>query len=794
MKHINLLVILAILVFWVVDTQNADAQPLNLNGFKEWIQRQRPPEPTFKPKLPKYPEWYGSCPGTADLLSRFAREFKKECVDETYNSTIKSLGESLKAVGVYPQKVQKVIHQCVDNVENVKIIPLEVAKSLNECNKAVKDIKEKAKGLHKQITTSSKISSLKELDSFAGISEKIATTALTCTFKAMLTSGDMSERQRQDVKKNVDRLLSVKGKIVDLGTVAVNLAENGLEFVNSENITDIESVFTAYDKISFSDILKEKGNQFLEATEGEEERRIRKLKEKGMEIAHLMNSCQVDLAFEDLEIYDNMVDQEFLEQRWAISKAEKGMLCSAYAGNRKYERMTRDQQIWFTQRLDNNTEPNPYGLKPFDWPSHNPPRSIWYRALDKHQIFINEMESVYSEFSPDKVASARKKEKSERALIKRLIEKTNSLVSGQCVVKDEGSYLEELEMTQKRIKRARNSNCGKLGLADEFQLEKLIQILDALKAITKLQTKTRKDTTDRIKELLTFCKPSEAFRVLENAQEKMAKEKLFRDKIAIELAILKGRPQTDHRIKSPQQREEKGSSVGASNTVLHAQNNVPALSEWEWNMLSIKALEHLSAGDLEKLLIDDIKAVEKKIDAKLNIDSYDKCHSDIPPIFEKQIKDDEKWLESFLKRIDADIQPIRKAIHDCNGMSVAPNLQNIKKQLTQMRCDSAPGISVRLRDVDLLEKVIGPSAVPSTTAIEPGKWYSLYDSMGTDQASHCLTADEKAAYDAKKDVSTSAGSGTCTKCPKGFDRAVYNGSEACIKCPEGKHFSNGCCR
>lgn len=459
---------------------NAGARAPSLDGLKWWIQGQRPHEPTFKENLPKYPEWIGSCPGTADLLVGFAKEFKIECIDETYNSTIKSLGESLEVAGLYPQKVQKVIQPCFDSVGNAKGTALEVAVSLNECNKAINDIKEKAKGLHKQATEISKISSLKKLDSFTGMSETFVTTALICTLKAMLTSGDMTTRQKQDVKKNVDNLLSVPGKISagynivsDLGKMAVTLAENGLEFVNSDEITDLESLLIKLDKISFYDMVKEKGNQLLDSVQFEDEKRIQELKKKGMEIVHLMNSCQVDLALEDLEIFNNMVDQEFLEQRWAITKVEKGMWCSAFEGNNKYDRMNDKQKVMFIGRRPGNTEPPP-STDSLYWPQHNPPRSTWYSQIDKHKKIINEMERVYAEFSPNKVASARKKEQRGRSLIDRLIEKANSVITNQCIDKDKDAYIKDLEITKDRLIRANESNCGKAGLGKEFQLSKFI--------------------------------------------------------------------------------------------------------------------------------------------------------------------------------------------------------------------------------------------------------------------------------------------------------------------------------
>lgn len=190
---------------------------------------------------------------------------------------------------------------------------------------------------------------------------------------------------------------------------------------------------------------------------------------------------------------------------------------------------------------------------------------------------------------------------------------------------------------------------------------------------------------------------------------------------------------------------------------------------------------------------------ETDTDGDLWPDCIDEC-PDNPDL--TALPDD---IEVILKKIDAEIQPARKALHDCEGMSIFSDLRALKTRLTKIQCNSANGISIRLKEIDRLEKTIDPEncsgkgkkecdIAPSTTAIEPGKWYSLYDWMGTDGAAHCLTADEKAAYAAKKGVSVSAGEGSCQKCPKGFERAVYDGSESCVKCSEGKNFSSGCCR
>ena len=190
---------------------------------------------------------------------------------------------------------------------------------------------------------------------------------------------------------------------------------------------------------------------------------------------------------------------------------------------------------------------------------------------------------------------------------------------------------------------------------------------------------------------------------------------------------------------------------------------------------------------------------ETDTDGDLWPDCIDQCPSNPE---KTALKDD---IEVFLKKIDSEIQPARKALHDCKGMSVFSDLKNLKAQLIKEQCDSAPGISIRLKEIEFLEKTIDPKncsgeaekacdIAPNTTSVKTGEFYGVSDRFWGFGGTHCYTSEEASKSAAVEGRTIKASGDKCTKCPKGFGRAVYNGSEACIKCPEGKHYSNGCCR
>lgn len=728
-----------VLLLFLFGYSQVYSAPSDLTQVKVWILDQRPPNPKtpFKLKLPEYPSWYGRCPSSIDIVAGFALAFKRECIDEVATSNIKNLGAALESTRIAPRKVRNIIQQCVKNIEYNEVTPQNIARAYKECNKAVKDIKEKVEGLKKSTNELLDVTSIKALASFAGVAEELVTTSLTCTLKSMLTSSDMTERQRQDVKEGVDTFLSFKGKIkggIDLAsyvsTMAVTLAENGLELFQSKDVNDLEDLLGELDKVSISKMVKENLEQFAKSMRRGEWGRTLTLEEKGLEIVDLMNSCQVNRAMEDLEIYTNMVRQEFLEQRWAITKAEKSLWCGAFV--RKYEKMTPRQKNLFLARPFGDIEPNPNTLIPAEMPAYNPPRAHWYKQLDNHKFLIKKITSIYDEFSSDKIEAARREEKRERTLIKEIAEKAISIAEKQCVDTNSENYFTELNVTKRRLKRAINSTCGTAGLAKEYQLPMLVRILDFIKTNTEAQLKIRKETVDEVNSLLSFCKPFEANRVLEKARSKLDLMKPEQLKVAV---LLKNYRNKD-----------------------------------DWAVFVPSSETNVTSG----------------------IDGYDQCYASTFLKIEKKLKNQQEEIEIFLKKIDAKIQPIRRAGDDCNGRSTSYHLQNIRKQLTSLQCNSAHGISLRLKEIDLLETVFGSVTYPKITAVISARECDVWQRFWG-YAHGCFTEDKIAKLEAE-DGTTIKCDTECILCPKGFNSAIYNGSKVCAKCPKGKHFRNGCCR
>lgn len=750
MKRFRLLLMSLVLAFLVLCVQNARAQffqPVapSFTGLKDWIKGQRPQEKPFDFELPAYPDWYGSCPNTADLMTGFGREFNRECVAEIYTSNIKSIGQSLEATRTFPDEVRNVISLCLEKMDTKNLSPEKMAKKLKQCTDAAKDIKEKADGVLEQGSDLSAVSSKEELASFVGMAEGLAMSLSTCTLKAMFTSGNMTERQKKDVKQEIDSFIGVllvlpAGLNVasHVSQMAVTIAENGLEHFQTENINDLEDVLIGLDKLSVADVAKKQADEFLKSMRSGVWGRNLTLEEKGQEISLLMNSCQVNEALDDLEIYQNMVKQEFLEQRWAITKDEKNLWCAAQA--RGYDKMNTEDEKWafLTGSTDGLTPNSPDFAKHF-----NRERDWWRRDLKNHKDLIEKISNVYEEFSHDKIESARQEEQRERALIEQLTERTFSLVDNQCRDVNTDSYLQDLDMTGRRLVRARDSNCGQAGLAAEYKLDMLVRILDIMKKQTDSQLKIRQETVAEINNLLSFCKTSEAQKALEDARGKMEEMKSDRQRIDQALANQK---------------------TGDTPSVIWAPGNV-------------------------------------------EIEGFDRCYASTFSMLERQIADEQDITEGFLKKIDADIQPARRALENCEGPSVLSGLRETRAQLAAKQCNSAPGISVRLREIDILEKALDPkncsgqgkagcSITPMTAPADPGKYYQISATFwGSDGAAHCLTSAEAAAMNAKSDTTASliGDGGSCPKCPAGFDLKQENGSAICVKCPEGKRYSNGCC-
>ncbi len=757
MKLLRMLSLFAAFATWTVVAHNAFAsnrQPTapSFTGLKDWIQAQRPPKTSLDSefKLPAYPDWYGRCSNPADLMTGFAREFKRECIDEISRSTIKSIGEGLEATRTFSNEVRSVISLCTEKIDDRNLSPKIMAQKLIQCNNAAKDIKQKADGALEQGNKLSDVSSREQLTAFLGIAEKLTVSLSTCTLKAMLTADDMTERQKKDRKEEVDSILRMWQALPagfdaasHMSQMAATIAKNGLEYFQTEKINDLEDVLIGLDKLSISETARKQGEEFLKSLRFGAFGRNLTLAEKGQEIALLMNSCQVNQAMSNLEIFRNMVSQEFLEQRWAITKDEKNLWCAAQA--RGYDRIFSNNDKWAF--LTGST----IGLSPShsDFAKYyNPERDRWRDDLKTQQNLIKKISKVNEEFSLKKIQAARQQEKRERTLIMQLTDKTISLVDDQCKDVSTNGYFQELDMTGKRLVRARDSNCGQAGLAAEYKLDMLVRILDIIKKQTDTQLNIRQETVAEINSHLSFCKPSEAQRALEAARKKMDAMKPDRQKIDDELAKLKSK---------------------------------------------------------DKKSTDTIPAFRSSDTA--NIAGYDRCYASTFSMAERQIKDEQNYLEVFLKKIDAEIQPARRALEKCEGSTVLPGLHKTRTRLTAKQCNSAPGITLRLREIHLLEQMLAPEkckasgrtgclVTPDTVTVQPGKYYKISTTFwGSDGGAHCLTEAEAKALNAQNSTNASLiGDGSsCTTCPKGFRLVNDNSSQLCVQCPKGKSFSNGCC-
>jgi hypothetical protein len=241
-------------------------------------------------------------------------------------------------------------------------------------------------------------------------------------------------------------------------------------------------------------------------------------------------------------------------------------------------------------------------------------------------------------------------------------------------------------------------------------------------------------------------------------------------------------------------------------------NNQSAKLRKQIILLVESAIKDINSCLLSKLnsARDSLKMADE-LSAKLLLANDYSCRKYIPNYVSQKLSEGYRVLETaspnvmeaFLKEIDAGIQPARKALRDCESMNIFTDLKKLKAKLAKKRCQGARGISMRLREIESLEKEIDPENCsgkgkregdigPDTTAVLAAKECSLYDSMGTDHASHCLT-------EAEITVKKSKGLGVkcsaeCTKCPQGFTKRVYIGAEVCVKCQKEKHFANGCCR
>lgn len=160
-------------------------------------------------------------------------------------------------------------------------------------------------------------------------------------------------------------------------------------------------------------------------------------------------------------------------------------------------------------------------------------------------------------------------------------------------------------------------------------------------------------------------------------------------------------------------------------------------------------------------------------------------------------------MEAFLKEIDAGIQPARKALLDCESMKIFTDLKKLKEKLAKKQCKGALGISMRLKEVELLEKTIDPKncsgeakkecdIAPTTTSPQAARQCEVRQRFWG--YGHGCFGEEKIATLKAEDGTTINCTTECNYCPKGYNKAVYKGYEGCVKCPKGKHFSNGCCR
>lgn len=202
-----------------------------------------------------------------------------------------------------------------------------------------------------------------------------------------------------------------------------------------------------------------------------------------------------------------------------------------------------------------------------------------------------------------------------------------------------------------------------------------------------------------------------------------------------------------------------------------------------------------------------------ELSSKLLLANNYTCRKSIPYYVSQKLSEGYKVLktasphvmEAFLKEIDAGIQPARKALRDCEGMNIFTDLKKMKAKLEKKRCQGTRGISMRLKEIEFLQKTIDPKncfgeikkecdIMPSIESGKEGNDYSLYSWLGSDHASHCLTANEAQVINDNDETWTSAPGDKCVKCSKGFTQGLYNGSKVCIMCPKEKHYRNGCCR
>ncbi len=192
-------------------------------------------------------------------------------------------------------------------------------------------------------------------------------------------------------------------------------------------------------------------------------------------------------------------------------------------------------------------------------------------------------------------------------------------------------------------------------------------------------------------------------------------------------------------------------------------------------------------------------------DSIVEIEGYDQCYASSFSDLEGKIKTQHLEIDMFLKEIDAGIQPARRALENCDGEAVFSDLRNVRARLAAKQCNSSPGISARLREIDILGNALSAgnctklresacNVLPITAPVLPGEYYTLSSFYGSDGAAHCLTAAEAKAVNDKSDKTARLiGDGeTCSRCSEGYSLKSDKNGDICVKCPEGQRYDSGC--
>lgn len=481
------------------------AQAPGFDGLDSWIRDQRPAATAFESQLPDYPEWLGACPNNFRLTAAFASEFKRECVQGVFNSKVATAkktasdayDEVLKCTGAVtdPMAVMTSGRKCVDQAKGLK--------------KQGEDLIAQAKKLPKDAARL--IREGKRLISVGSVVVTLWGELGVCSAKAMVASGDMTRRQKDDWKGSVDRLFAVKDlatgafeKATDLANFTGAIAQKGMDMFRGDQAPKTKAeAEKLWEKIK-PDTLAKDLDALIEALEPIDLKRIRLLEEKGQALTDKMNACQVDEALSDLEIYQNNVYQEFLEQRTAIALREKNLWCSALA--RGYDRAMNDyQQRAFLFGSVTGMSPSDREFGTF----YNPARDNWKQDLKNQDLLIEKINGIYQQLTPENVQKAREYHAHEEALAKDLVGLTRESMK-QCGAASKEDKDHDLGLLARRFERARDSACGKAVLAEKYNLDAMAE---GTRQAASLTSQAKRISTSALRSAdirLKACKPTDA--------------------------------------------------------------------------------------------------------------------------------------------------------------------------------------------------------------------------------------------------------------------------------------------